>query len=337
MPAPNDPRLDWPLAAGTPGREVWYSLVTHPERDVGFWYRYTLLSTGSGHREGRLWAALTDRERPERSAFASVAVDPDAVEWGTDPFILAVGDGQQTDRGAHGRIPAGADRADDPEISWQFSYAPDDTVFTPLRSQRLTDVLSRVADSGKHWSANQSVRMEGTVRVGDRSLEFEDAPGHQGHTLSTHPPERLAWVHCNAFADADACLEALDVGGTVAICLRHGDEVHRLNRLRDLVGPWGNHTAELEPGVWAFRGGGEGVTVEARVEADTDHWQRVAYRAPDDTLRHNGHCSLSDLELTFETEDGEHTLTSNAARAEWVTAEKQVEGEYRPTWEDMEE
>lgn len=338
MPAPNDPRLDWPTEPGTPGREIWYSLVSHSERDMAFWYRYTLLSTKGGHREGRLWAALTDCERPDRSTFVSRRVPPAEVEAGTDPFVLAVGSGQQTDRGAHGRVD-GTDPAasgDEVAVSWQFAYDPDDApAFTPLRSARLMDALARLG-SGQHWSANQSVSMEGTVRVGDQRIDFEDAPGHQGHTVSTNPPERVAWLHCNAFPDEDVALEALNVGGTVAICLRRDGTVHQLNRLRDLVGPWGNRTIEIEPGIWAFRGTGDEVSVEVRVEADTDHWQRVAYRAPDDSYRYNAHCSLSDVELSFEADGDERTLRSNQGRAEWVTAEKPIPGDYRPTWADDE-
>lgn len=218
-------------------------------------------------------------------------------------------------------------------VSWQFAYEPDDApAFTPLRSERLMDALARLG-SGQHRSANQSVSMEGTLRVGDRRVDFEGAPGHQGHTVSTDPPDRVTWLHCNAFEDV-VTLEALNVEGTVAICLRRDGTVHHLNRLRDLVGPWGNRTTELEPGVWAFRGTGDDVTVEARVEADTDHWQRVAYRAPGDSYRYNAHCSLSTVEVSIEADDDERTLTSDRGRAEWVTADKPVPGDYRPTWAD---
>lgn len=334
MAAANAPRLDWPLPEGRPGREIWYTLVAHPERDLAVWYRYTLLSTVSGHREGRIWAAITDRDRPERSLFSTREVDPAAVEVRADPFRLEVEDGEQTDRGAHGRIDAAdADGTPGADIAWGFEYDPDEPVFTPVRNRRFMDALARVADGGRHWSANQSIRVDGAVTVDGEEIAFADAPGHQGHTLSSHPPARVAWVHCNAFPDRSVTLEALNVGGTVSICLRRAGRVHHLNRLRDLLGPWGNATSEIAPGVWAFRGVGEGVTVEARVEADTDHWQRVAYRAPDDTLRYNAHCSLSRLELTVEAGDGTHSFASDRARAEWVTAEKGVPGEYRPRWD----
>jgi len=338
MPGPNAPQHDWPLAPGQPGREVWYSLVTHPERDLGFWYRYTLLSTESGHREGRLWAALTDRENPERSCFLSRSVAPDDVGYSTDPFLLVLDDGEQTHRGAHGHIGANHDRdGDDIDVAWQFSYAPDSETYSPLRSRRLTNLLARFAGGGKHWSVNQSVRMDGTLRLGGpggERIEFDDAPGHQGHTLSSHPPEKVTWVHCNAFDDPSVALEALYAGGMLSLCLRRDGEVHALNRLKHVVGPWANETTHVEPGEWRFEGSGEGISVSVRVGADEDHWQRVAYRAPDDTLRYNAHCSLSSVELSYDVTDGPtRTLAADAGRAEWVTAEKPIPGEYRPAWD----
>ena len=50
----NPPVLGWPLDPGERGREVWYGLVGSRDGSVAFWYRYTLLSTVDGRREGRL-------------------------------------------------------------------------------------------------------------------------------------------------------------------------------------------------------------------------------------------------------------------------------------------
>ena len=95
-PEDNDPALDWPLPAGEPGREVWYSLVSPTDGSVAFWYRYTLLSTESGRQEGRLWAALTDREDPDRSTFVTRSVPSDEVRARGGPFSLTVDDAELT-------------------------------------------------------------------------------------------------------------------------------------------------------------------------------------------------------------------------------------------------
>jgi hypothetical protein len=327
-PDPNEPVMEWPLSVGDPGREVWYSLVSPRDASVAFWYRYTLLSTESGRQEGRLWAALTDRENPENSTFVSEAFAFEDVWPESDPFELTIGDGVLTSSSATGSVD---------DVSWDLEYDPDTYAFTPLRSERLTDLLSKTVGTGKHWSRNQSVFMSGEITVGDRTIDLEDAPGHQGHTLSSDPPEQWTWVQCNDFAeDETAVLEALRLDDNLSLCFRIDGEVYPLNRVKHVV-PWSpsaNRTLHDEPGHWRFRGEGEGIELQATVEADTDHWQTVSYMAPDDALRYNAHCSLSDVTLTYSLDGGPATtITSNAARAEWVSTDPPIEGEYLPEWD----
>lgn len=337
-PEDNDPVLDWPLPTGEPGREVWYSLVSPTDASVAFWYRYTLLSTEGGRREGRLWAALTDREAPDRSTFVTRSVPFDAVEARGGPFSLSIDDAELTSSSAVGAIPLEDEDANGDgggEVAWDLSYDPDPYSFTPLRSERLTDFLARTVGTGKHWSANEGVRMDGEVTVGDRTIEFEDAPGHQGHTLGSSPPDSWTWIQCNGFDDRSVVLEALDIEGTLSLCLRRDGEIHALNRLEHVVGPKSNRTEHDEPGLWRFAGSGEGVDIRVTVRAPEDvKWQTVSYMAPDESLRYNAHCSLADVTLTYTVEGAEPvTLESSAGRAEWVGAEPPLpDADYPPEW-----
>lgn len=327
---PNDPVHDWPLEAGEPGREVYYSLVSPADSSVAFWYRYTLLSTEDGYQEGRLWAALTDREDPSASRFVSRSVDPAAVGIGTDPFSLQIDDSTITASSATGTID---------DVEWDLSYEPDDFAFTPLRSQRLTNLLYKVAGTGKHWSRNGSVAMTGEVTIGDRTIELKDAPGHQGHTVTqVTPPDDWTWVQCNDFDENDsAVLEALRLDDKLSLCFRIDGEVYPLNRVKHILpqSPWANETAHDEVGNWEFSGKGEGVDLRVTVESPDDCWQHVAYKVPDDTLRYNAHCSLSNITVTYSRDgEGMQTLTSDAARAEWVETAPPRDGTYRPTWDE---
>jgi hypothetical protein len=325
---PNEPDIDWPLDVGEPGREVWYSLVSPRDASVAFWHRYTLLSTEGGHQEGRLWAALTDRENPDESTFVSESFAFEDVWPDSDPFELAIGDGVLTSSSATGEVG---------DISWDLEYDPDTYAFTPLRSATLTDILSRTVGTGKHWSRNGSVFMDGEITVGDRTIDLDEAPGHQGHTVSSRsPPEEWTWVQCNDFADEEtAVLEALRLDDKLSLCFRVDSEVYPLNRLKHVVpaSPWANEIEHDEVGHWRFRGEGEGIELQVTVESPEDHWQKVAYMVPDDSLRYNAHCSLSDVTVTYR-KDGEsaRTITSDAARAEWVSDEPPLEGEYKPDW-----
>ena len=181
----NEPHFDWALDEGERGREVWDSLVTHPERELAFWYRYTLLSTDSGHQEARLWAGLTRDEGDEFLVTRRHPIGDAALD---QPFALSFGDARLTDSSARGALDAEYD------VSWEFEYEPDDTTFTPLRSEKLTDFAEKFLGSGRHWSANQSVSMDGKLEVGGTVYEFDGAPGHQGHTVGETSPD--GWSTC---------------------------------------------------------------------------------------------------------------------------------------------
>jgi len=311
----NEPHFDWLLDEGERGREVWYSLVTLPDRPLAFWYRYTLLSTDSGHQEARLWAGLT---RDDGEEFLTTRRYPLEDVSFDEPFSVSFGDGRLTDTSAEGALetPAG-------DVSWSFEYEADDVTFTPLRSERLTDLAERFLGSGRHWSANGSVAMDGTLEVGDETYGFDGAPGHQGHTVGETSPDGWSWVHCNCF-DEDACIEVLNVEGKASLCFRLDGEVYTLNRLKDVVGPLANETVENQPGEWRLRAKGEGVRLDVRVGvASDDKWRKAAYLTPDDTPRHVAHSSLSDVEVVYRLRDGDgwtdrRTIESDAGRAEWA-------------------
>lgn len=336
----NAPHLDWHLEKGERGREVWYSLVTDADGDTAFWYRYTLVSTERGHQEARLWAGLTgtddDLFGTRRYPLTDAVFD--------EPFALSFGgegDARLTSSSANGAL-----EVDGTEVSWMFEYEPDDTVFTPLRSEKVTKMAEEYLGSGRHWSANQSVRMDGTLEVGGETYEFADAPGHQGHTVGKSAPEEWSWLHCNSFEDGtaaendarDACVEVLNIGGMTTVCFRRGGEAHMLNRMKNIVGPTANETTTNRPGKWKIHAKGEGVKLDVWVDCDEEtRWKKAAYLAPDDTSRYVAHSSLSSVQVTYRVkeDDGwseQRTLDSEAARAEWGSTSPPVgeKDEYKP-------
>jgi len=327
----NETHFDWPLDEGEPGREVWYSLVTHQERDVAFWYRYTLLSTEKGYQEARTWAGLTDAEN-EEGFFMSRSFDLSEVTI-EDPFRLAFDESELTYEGAKGSL-----ETDTADVLWEFGYEPDDVVFTPLRSEKLTDFAEKFLGSGRHWSANESVYMDGTLEVDGRTYDFEGAPGHQGHTVGASAPDGWSWINCNTFEGSDAVLEVLNVEGKASLCFRRDGGVHMLNRLKHVVGPKANETVVNEPGNWTLRAKGEGVKLEATVTVeDESKWRKAAYLTPDDTSRFVAHSSLTPIEVKYRVKQGggwsgERTLESDSARAEWSDKSPPVgeRSEYSP-------
>jgi len=311
----NEPHFDWPLDEGERGREVWYSLVTHQSKNVAFWYRYTLLSTDKGHQEARTWAGLTDSDRDE-GFFTTRSFDLSEVTL-KDPFRLGFAGNELGYEMAKGSLETVAD------VSWEFEYEPDGVVFTPLRSEKLTDFAEKFLGSGRHWGANESVYMDGVLEVDGERYEFENAPGHQGHTVGASAPDGWSWINCNTFGEEGAVLEVLNVEGKTSVCFRRGGEVHMLNRLKHVVGPKANETVENEPGNWTLRAKGEGVKIEATVTVDdSSEWRKAAYLTPDDTSRFVAHSSLTPIEVKYRLKEeggwsGEHKIESDSARAEW--------------------
>ncbi|MDY7082983.1 MAG: tocopherol cyclase family protein [Halobacteria archaeon] len=349
----NSPRLSLPVERGKPGREVWYSLVTHPEREIAFWYRYTLVSTRAEYQEARIWAALTDGERDrDRSFFVTERVPFDSVDVRSDPFELEFPGGELTSSSAEGSLSFD-DNGYNTSVEWDLSYEPDDVTFTPLRSQLLTDIAVAFLGTGRHWSVNQSVFMNGTLEIsadsGSETIEFENAPGHQGHTFGTSAPSRWTWLHSNSFEDEDAedenvVIEALNVEGRASVCFRRGNETYMLNRLHHVlgVGRRSNKTEYNEAGRWKFSSGDrrEGVELEVEVEVEVNDpgtWKLARYLTPDGSYRYCAHSSLADVELRYRTPemDSVRKIETSKARAEWAGENPRVgvEDDYTPNFD----
>lgn len=318
----NEPFFEWPTPDG-PAREVWYGLLTHEERPVAFWFRYTLLRTESGDAEARLWAGLVDEETPSRRVFETWADDGHAASVSSAPFTCSVADrGELADDGCSGRVDG-----DDATIAWDLEYRPDSLTFTPLRDEATMRSAAEQLGTGCHWSANQSVRMTGTLTVDDESYRFTDAPGHQGHTAGPAAPERWNWGHCNTFDD-DVAVEVLHLNGRLTpVCLRFPEETYLLNQDRHVFGADAVDVPVDDPeaGVWEVAGTVEDRPFTVRFDA-TDHRHPVSYRTPGGDRRYNSHCSLATAEVVF---DGERRV-ADGARVEWVRSEPPHDGAYPP-------
>ena len=320
----NVAHFDW--SDVTPAREVWYSLVTHPDEPIAFWYRYTLVSTGEID-EARVWAALSDAQRNEHTVVTQ-RYPLSAVGLSSNPFELTIGENTLTDSCAVGDIEGTSEEAptdgrQTPRTSWSLSYTPDDLTFTPLESEEQMLAFSEQFGTGVHWSTNQSVSMSGTVTVGDHTVEFTDAPGHQGHTAGVNAPDDWTWLHCNDFEEG-VSLELLSLDAVSAACLRLPDETYLINGDTEVF-----QAIEMptnEPGDLRMTAETDEISVSATATVDDSHWQRVSYLTPDGSLRYNAHCSLTTVTLDV---DGS-TYESSGGRIEWVSADPPLPGSYPP-------
>ncbi|MFB6283973.1 MAG: tocopherol cyclase family protein [Halobacteria archaeon] len=339
MKSGNDVYFDWPLEKGEKAREVWYSLVTHPDRPLVVWYRYSLISTDEGRREGRVWFGLSDGEDQTSSFLETRSVDIGEVSYDS-PFYLEMGDsGGISNHGAEGEIESEIEGED--EVSWEFSYEPDEVTFTPLRSEKVTKMAEKFLNSGRHWSFNESISMNGTVTLDGEEIEFRDAPGHQGHTAGRSIPDSWSWIHCNSFEDPSVSIEALHLDGKTSICFRVDGESYMLNRLNEVLR--GNDTRYNNVDGWRFTGSQDEFELDVRVEVDggdqeslgdvDGKYRKACYLAPDHSSRYVAHCGLADVEISYSLGDGYPcSASSSKARVEWGGTEPPVGGKpgYRP-------
>lgn len=339
---PNAPVYEWPLDCGSPGREVWYALVTSRDGTVAFWYHIELLSTNRGWQGGQSWVTMTRRNEHANSQFISQPIDIDELDSDSSPFRLKTATQELRSDGITGTVPP-TDGRGSPETSasasWDLDWASDSYTFTPLRSKRLTDLGARLFESGKHWSCNQSVRMTGQVTVGDETITFKNAPGHQGHTMSAVTPDKMSWVHCNDFDTSQssvdqASLEALQYGNMLSLCLRFDGDVYVFNRLHHVLPftPLGNATVRNDVGEWSFRTGGRKPTVRVRVVTKNDNWQTATQCLPNEARRYTAHHPFAHVLVKYAGENQNLRLTSDSGRAEWIRTSPPVPGSYNPNW-----
>lgn len=317
----NEPFFEWPSVDG-PAREVWYAVVAHPEEPLAFWWRYTIVQT-STDSEVRVWAAVSDGRPDGDSVFVTEAFDLDALDLESHPFRLTVGaDARLADDESRGRV-GGSETT----IAWAFDYEHDSLTFTPIRDESVMRTAAEQLGTGCHWSANQSIEVDGTLTIGDEEYTFSDAAGHQGHTAGTSAPDRWVWAHCNTF-EADISLEALRVNDRLtSVCLRLPEQNVLINRQETVFGEGGvtTVTESATAGTWAFRGETEDTGFDVRFDAERD-LQCVSYLTPDESLRYNTHCSLADVELHV---DGDR-YRADGARIEWVQKSPPRSGSYPP-------
>jgi len=315
--------FDWP-DPGQFAREVWYSLVNHPEHPIALWHRLTLVRTAAGERDARVWAAVSDGRPANENRFVSQSVDSDAIDLTSGPFSLALGQARLADDAASGRIETA-----ETSVSWAFEYEPDSLTFAGLADEERMREFADEFGTGVHWSTNQSVAMTGEVTVDGETTRFSDAPGHQGHTAGGSTPDGWTWLHCNDFAGGEATVEVLQTdAGFAPACLRLDGERHLLNGELDVFEAV--TTESNEPGRWEFDLAAGDLSCSVSVAADPDHWQRVSYLTPDGSLRYNAHCSLAECTLTVDDGTDRARYQSETARVEWVDTAPPVPGSYPP-------
>lgn len=165
---------------GRPGRlEVWYATLTDPRTGEGFWLHYELVAPREGAPRRHGWAvAFPPGEPPVVGRFAG---DASAEPGGGLALFAAAG----------ATVRDGALSGEAGPLRWDLSYADDGP---PLYT------FPRVAWRRELLPAAQVVpaptaRFSGTIAVGERTVELEDAPGALARIYGHGNARRWGWLH----------------------------------------------------------------------------------------------------------------------------------------------
>jgi len=167
---------------GQPGRlEVWYTTLTDPATGEGFWLHHELVAPLSGDPYVHGWAAaFPPGEAAEYWRFgpeplpASIRGDVSFVSAGT-----CVQDGVQ-------RGTAGA-------MSWDLTYVDGSLPLWTFPRWAWT----REALPAAHVVPAPTARFSGTIRVGEREVRLDGAPGAVARIYGHGNAKRWAWLHAD--------------------------------------------------------------------------------------------------------------------------------------------
>lgn len=278
--------------------EVWYLTLTDPASGRGFWFRYTFEVPADPDRApaAELWGFAFTPGRP-----ATGGKESRALGW-PPRGVMHVGEAGRLDDGrAVGELR-------DPGLAWDLRWEP-----AAEAMWHLPGWLGRSrVPSTRVVSPSLKARFDGTVRVGEETLELRDAPGCQTHLWGRQHAARWAWAHCSAFAeDPSAVLELVYAvpmlrrgraapGGPTFLYAEVGGEVLACNAM-----PWA---------LWArsrvasprleVRGRTRHARVRAVVEAEPAEMAQVVYEDPDGALAYCANSEIARCALEVERGGG---------------------------------
>jgi hypothetical protein len=149
------------------GYESYYLRAAAPAGGLGFWIRYTVHRAPGRRPTGSLWCTFFDADNPEPMAAKTTVDDPRA----DTPAWIRIGDATMGPDGARGGTEAG------PGMRWDLTFTGVD-LFPHLPRAWMYDApLPRT----KPVSLHPAARFDGTLVIGDRTVEVNDWPGMVGH------------------------------------------------------------------------------------------------------------------------------------------------------------
>jgi hypothetical protein len=186
--------------------EVYYVSATDPATGIGLWIRYTMVAPLAGEPTCSLWFMAMDAAGDVRVG-RKVSFPAAQLAAQADPFRLAIGDSELSDRGMAGGFE---------DVRWELRWEPSrgyEHVHPLLRRGKIAKTVLVLPHA--------DLSIDGTVSFGGRDLTLTGARGGQAHLWGSKHAGRWAWAHCNDFAGHDGAF----VDGVSVFVPRFGREI----------------------------------------------------------------------------------------------------------------
>jgi hypothetical protein len=304
--------------------EVYYLKVNDPASRIGFWLRYTLTAPQAGQPRAEVWGVMFDPERPHPVGFKDTHPVWKLGLHG-DRFRFPIGESVLTHDSAIGFVGPS-----ETGMQWSLTWEPNETSVRYYGYEWLYHIGW---PKTKVLTPNTSIRMTGTIVVGDQRFELHGAPAQQGHIWGVRHAERWAWGHCCAFAeDPDAVFEGLTAspdGGrelsTFFVCFEGRD--FAFNKALDFLFTESHYTVDA----WTFRLQKDGYRFDGRLSMPRERIIGVTYRSVDESQRICNNTMIADctIEVSRST-DGRTWLPYKVLTSQGMAAMETVAREPHP-------
>ena len=294
---PAEPRFPH-LGPDVPHYESYFIKARHPREPRAFWMRHTVHQRPGEPRTASIWLTLFDAAAQAPVVAGKQTVGADELSQPPAGYVRIDGSTVEPGR-AHGAL-----RSPSLDADWDFTIK---TTERELRHLPVDRMYAARVPRTKSVTPHPAAIFDG--RLGDWALD--GWVGVSSHNWGSEHAERWIYLHCGQFDGhgpstwIEMTIGRIRLGPLTVPWIAQGavqidGERHRLG------GPQRIRSTKVDerPTGARFSVKGDGVALEASIDAQRDHVVAWRYADPEGPEHHSLHSSLADIRLTVRRDGG---------------------------------